>query len=156
MGGIDTDPATSEAANLYLVKAKNWFDVEKDGLAQQWIGRVWMNPPYSRGLIEAFVEKLVQEYKAGRTSQACVLVNNASDTYWFNSLLAIASAICLPSSRIHFFVPDGYGGVQKGPSKPLQGQAIFYVGTEKERFRSAFSKYGHCLERMKEGEDAEA
>ena len=27
--------------------ADRWFSLQDDGLAQQWEGRVWMNPPYS-------------------------------------------------------------------------------------------------------------
>jgi hypothetical protein len=32
-----------------------------DGLAQSWQGRIFFNPPYSRGEIDKFVEKLLKE-----------------------------------------------------------------------------------------------
>jgi hypothetical protein len=43
-------------------------------------GNVWLNPPYARGLIEAFAEKLVYEYTNGRCRQAIVLVDNRTAT----------------------------------------------------------------------------
>jgi len=41
-----------------FVPCKRYFTQEDDGLAQEWHGRVWMNPPYSapRLWIERFLE----------------------------------------------------------------------------------------------------
>ena len=58
MGGIDLDPASNEWAQGWI-KAATWYGEEQDGLAQEWAGRVWMNPPYSRGRIAKFVDKLL-------------------------------------------------------------------------------------------------
>ena len=63
MGNIDIDPASCEIANKSLVKATKYFDKHTDGLLQEWNGRIWLNPPYHRGLIEAFVDKLLEEYR---------------------------------------------------------------------------------------------
>ena len=48
MGGIDLDPATSALANQ-TVRAARIFTREDDGLAHDWQGRVWLNPPYWQG-----------------------------------------------------------------------------------------------------------
>lgn len=136
---IDTDPASSDIAQK-TVKATTYFTVDDDGLAQEWIGTVWMNPPYTAGLVDKFAEKLRQSYESGSVSAAIVLVNNATDTRWFQSLCCAASAVCFPCKRIKFLDQNG------NPGAPLQGQAIIYLGTKHGTFCKEFSAFGFCCE----------
>ena len=139
MGGIDTDPASSEIANK-TVQAATYYTEETDGLAWDWNGRVWMNPPYAQPLITEFCEKLVIDYQQGFITEACVLVNNATETRWFNLLLAEAAAVCFVKGRIKFVDMDG------NPSgAPLQGQAVLYFGANTESFNNCFSQFGKVL-----------
>ena len=136
MGGIDLDPASSEEANK-IVKAEFYCSIEDDGLVPEWFGRVWMNPPYSQPLINKFSKKLVTEFTEGRVEEACVLVNNATDTTWFQNMLAISGAVCFIKGRVKFIDEDG------NPSgAPLQGQAVLYFGANGEKFESKFSDLG--------------
>lgn len=139
MGGIDCDPATSEIANQ-TVKAKTIFTAENDGLTQTWRGRVWMNPPYAQPLINDFAEAVSAKFKSGEIDQACILVNNATETQWFQRMLSVASAVCFPKTRIKFFDPQGKKG-----GAPLQGQAIVYMGDNVELFVAAFKSEGAVL-----------
>jgi hypothetical protein len=139
MGGIDCDPATSEIANQ-TVKAETFFTAADDGLAQTWRGRVWMNPPYAQPLINNFAEAVSAKFESGEIDQACILVNNATETQWFQRMLSVASAVCFPKSRIKFIDPSG-----KPSGAPLQGQAIIYMGDNVKAFRAAFKPEGAIL-----------
>ena len=115
MGGIDLDPASSIIANE-IVMAKHFYTEEDDGLAQPWAGKIWLNPPYVQPLISQFLEKICSE--KGNIEQAIILVNNATETKWFQNIGNISSSICFPLKRIKFFDPDG------NPGAPLHWQSI--------------------------------
>lgn len=139
MGGIDVDPASSAIANS-RVQASTYFTAEDDGLKQEWHGRVWMNPPYAQPLIANFADAVAEKYAGGEIEQACVLVNNATDTAWFHAMLSEASAVCFPRGRIRFIDPQG------NPSgAPLQGQAVLYFGESAESFATEFSQFGRIV-----------
>lgn len=139
MGGIDTDPASSEVANA-TVKAATFYTSEDDGRGKTWAGNVWMNPPYAQPLIADFAEAVASKIESGEIDQACVLVNNGTETGWFQRMLQAASAVCFPRSRIRFVDPDG------NPSgAPLQGQAVLYMGANREAFAAAFAEKGAVL-----------
>ena len=139
MGHIDLDPASSFFAQV-TVKATKYYTVQDDGLLQDWRGTVWMNPPYTSGLIGKFTEKLAAHVVAGDVIEAIVLVNNATETAWFQSLVSVCSALCFPASRVRFLDPDGK------PGAPLQGQAILYAGEYPDKFQDAFKPFGFCVE----------
>ena len=139
MGAIDLDPASSEIANK-AVGAPIFYSESDCGLEKDWVGRVWMNPPYAQPLIQQFCEKLVgSEF----VTDAVVLVNNGTETKWGQVLLSACSAVCFPTGRIRFVDPEGNLG-----NAPLQGQMIVYLGEKKEEFCREFSGFGICLEGM--------
>jgi len=140
-GDIDLDPATTEAANE-VVQAAQIFTTENDGLKQAWSGRVWLNPPYAQPLIDKFISKLVAHVRARDLEAAIVLVNNATDTEWFQKMAPLADAICFKNGRIKFWGPDGTKG------SPLQGQAFLYFGTDPRLFIQHFRAFGSILVRL--------
>ncbi len=135
MGSIDTDPASNPIANA-TVKATRFFSKDEDGLQQKWDGNVWMNPPYAQPLMGQFAEAISEKFENGEIEQAIILVNNATETQWFQRMASVASAVCFPKSRVKFLDPNGK------PGAPLQGQAIIYMGDSKRAFRDEFRKYG--------------
>jgi ParB family chromosome partitioning protein len=147
MGRIDLDPASCKAANerhAETLGELKYFSKEDDGLERDWKGNIWLNPPYSRGLINRFVDKLLTEIETGNLSQAVVLVNNGTDTEWFQHLLEACKGLIFPNHRIHFFFPDG---TQKKQTR--QGQAIFYFGSKHKAFINEFAQYGVVLKRAR-------
>lgn len=139
MGGIDLDPASSAVANR-TVKAEEFWTAEDDGLVQPWTGRVWMNPPYSQPLVSQFADAISDKFDAGEIDQACVLVNNATETAWFQRMVASASAVCFPKGRVRFLNPDG-----EPVGAPLQGQAVIYFGQRTTEFAASFASFGPVL-----------
>ena len=116
--------------------ATRFFTAEEDGLKQEWAGKVWMNPPYSGDLIGAFCGKLARHVRAQTVTEAIVLVNNATETGWFSSLIEVAHAVVFPRGRVKFWGPQGQAGA------PLQGQAVIYVGPEPQAFLVEFGAFG--------------
>lgn len=139
MGSIDIDPASNEQANE-RIQANTFYTDKNNSLDKAWIGNVWMNPPYSQPLVVDFCKALIEKYESKEINQACVLVNNATETVWFQNMLKICKCVCFPKGRIKFI---DKGGNPSGT--PLQGQAILYFGQNENKFVSEFSKYGLIL-----------
>lgn len=128
MGSIDLDPASCEEANK-IVQAKQFYT---DGLNNPWYGWVWLNPPYARGLVDKFMDKTISELD--NIEQIMILVNNATETKWFQKILPYMDSICLLNKRVRFW---------PNKSSPLQGQVIMYRG--QGNFREEFTNHGHIL-----------
>lgn len=135
MGRIDLDPASSEIANK-TVKATRFYSKQDNGLDKFWAGKVWLNPPYASELIRQFIGKFSKHVISGDISEAIVLVNNATETEWFNDLVSVASAVVFPNGRVRFLDPQG------NPGAPLQGQAVVYIGGNPDKFIAEFEDFG--------------
>ena len=120
LGEIDLDPASHVLAQP-TVRAKTFFTAADNGLEQPWFGRVWLNPPYGRTLLQPFVDKLMSEYASGAVSQAILLTHSYTDLAWFHAAARTAGAICFPRGRIQFVAPSGDVCAQ------MQPQAFFYL-----------------------------
>jgi hypothetical protein len=137
MGRIDLDPASTETANS-VIKAERFYSFDDDGLSKEWHGRIWLNPPYAQPTIEQFCLKVVNEFQSGHIESACVLVNNATETKWFQIVARISNAICFPAGRVRFWSPDK-------ESAPLQGQAVLSIGNSPKLFIQAFKSFGFVV-----------
>lgn len=134
LGHIDLDPASSPGANE-TVRASRIFTAEENGLENIWFGRVWMNPPYSKGLMGPFCQRLREQVQNGNVKQAIVITNNSTETGWFTDLRLVSSALCFTHNRVQFERPDGETG-----KTPAQAQTIFYSGLNVAAFVDAFER----------------
>jgi phage N-6-adenine-methyltransferase len=62
-------------------KVGRYFTPQENGLAQEWRGVCWMNPPYGRG-IGAWVRKAYESAQDGAT--VVCLLPARTDTAWFH------------------------------------------------------------------------
>lgn len=137
LGHIDLDPASSAIANQ-TVKADKFFSVQNSGLDKDWRGNIFMNPPFTNGTIELFVDKLIGQLEIGNVKSAIVLTDAATDTCWFRKLAKKSNAFVL-TKRINFLKAG-----TKETGSPTRGQAVFYIGDDSDLFYHAFAKFGLC------------
>lgn len=135
LGHIDLDPASNEIANR-TVQAGKYFTRSDNGLEQEWLGTVWLNPPYSQPDISLFADKLVAECESGRVDGAIALTHNYTDTTWFHKIAVSATAMCFTRGRVRFVSEAGE------LASPTQGQVFFYFGPDSHIFADVFSKIG--------------
>ncbi|NKB79353.1 hypothetical protein HED49_13160 [Ochrobactrum daejeonense] len=88
-------------------------------LDKDWIGTVWMNPPYSNPEIQNFVAKAIGEVFSGRVTEAIILTNNSGDTGWHQDLQVACQAMCITRGRIRFESRTRNG------NSPAMGQSFF-------------------------------
>lgn len=138
MGAIDLDPASNEYANK-TVRAERIYTIDDDGYHREWHGRVWLNPPYgyrdgNESNQALWSAKLINEYRAGRVSEACLLVNAVPGNKWFASLWDFP--VCFPDHRIRFYNALITAG------QPTHSNAIVYLGSSVQQFVNVFSAFG--------------
>jgi phage N-6-adenine-methyltransferase len=136
LGGIDLDPASSALANE-VVGSTTYYGGAEDGLEQPWSGRVFLNPPYGNACA-SFVAKALSEYEAGRVEALILLLNAYStDVSWFQRLWD--HVLCFTDHRIDFYSPNGSGG------NTTHGSVFVYLGSESEKFATAFRQFGRIV-----------
>lgn len=107
---FDLDPA-APPGGVDWVPALRHFSRREDGLAQEWQGRVWLNPPYGRATAD-WLDKLADH------GDGLALVFSRTDVAWFQHFAAEASALCFIRGRLRFHRPDGTAG-DTAPSPSL-------------------------------------
>jgi len=133
LGKPDLDPCSDGET----IPARKHFTQADDGLSRPWKGTVYMNPPYGRG-IDEWVEKLMGEHAAGRTTAAIALIPARVDTEWFRKFRDCA--VCFISGRLRF---SGHENSAPFPS------AAVYMGPDLDKFFASFSPVGDVWIRLK-------
>jgi len=59
----------------------NEGEIEVDGLSIEWGGSNFVNPPYSRGLKEAFIKKGIEEMQKGKLSVFLIPVSTSTSLF---------------------------------------------------------------------------
>lgn len=99
LGPFDLDPCQSPTQPWLC--AAHGIVQPNDGLAAEWFGRVWCNPPYS-------VHAAAWLGKLSRHGCGTALVFARTETeMFFDHVWGKASAILFLEGRLHFHYPDG-------------------------------------------------
>lgn len=81
--------------------AKKHYTIEDDGLAKDWIGRVWCNPPYGKHT-GIWLRKLAEH------GNGIALIFARTETeMFFSEVWNKASAVLFLEGRLHFHYVDG-------------------------------------------------
>ena len=97
--GLEFDlDVSAPPGGIPWIPAKKHFTVIDDGLAQEWFGRVWMNPPYSD------VTPWAKKFIAHNNGIALVQISKAR---WFNILWEQTDAMLVLPSNLRFTTAQG-------------------------------------------------
>ena len=129
LGAIDLDPCSNSREAPNVPAARHLVAID-NGLACEWKGRVYMNPPYGDE-ISQWTEKLRAEHENRNVSEAVALVPSRTDTRWFRDLREYPR--CFIAGRLKF---------SESPNSAPFPSAVFYMGLRAERFAAAFASIG--------------
>ncbi|PZU92562.1 MAG: hypothetical protein DCE90_17935 [Pseudanabaena sp.] len=138
LNGFELDPFSNAIANE-TIKAKQFFSIDHNGFNQDWSAfkTKWVNPPYSKPLIEMAIAKTLDYAHIGET---LLLVNTSSSTRWFHSCMAVCAAYLHPYKRINF----------DSPYRTTKGnrydQTLFYFGTRPYEFAADLIALGRAVQ----------
>lgn len=97
LGEFDLDPCAVAGWNT----AKRHIILPEDGLAAEWAGRVWMNPPFGRACNE-WMRKMAKH------GNGIVLIPARTETrIFYETVWGVADAVLFLKGRPHFHFPDG-------------------------------------------------
>ena len=90
-----------------------------------------------------FAKRLVEQYRAGVTTAAVLLVGSATiNAGWFLPFWNLG-AVSVPDHRIAFMSPDG-----EERDGNIAGNVFAYLGPEEDRFVDVFSQFGPVVKRI--------
>ncbi len=130
--GPDLDPCSNSRS---IVPAKMRWDIGDDGLAREWFGNVYVNPPFSRGGAEAFFSRC--RVPPCYAVVGCCICDPSVG--WFKHVWR-ADAVCFPDHRVGFVPPPGV--TDPGFNRPV---ALPYWGPHDDDFAAAFRELGRVV-----------
>lgn len=117
-GAFDLDPCTQSFRPFDTAKKHICEDLGECGLKTDWHGRVWLNPPYGKGIADWLL-------KLARHGNGIALVFARTDTAWCQKAIAHADGVNFLKGRISFISSAG-----KESSNAATGSMLLAFGRE--------------------------
>ncbi len=143
MGRIGFDPCSESIFNK-VVKADRYLSLlerGENGLLLPWEDLAHVNPPGQ--LIPEFWDKLIDEVKAGRVTQAIWVgfAMNQLNLLADRELHPMDFQICIVRKRIPF---DPHDRDENTVDRPSQNNYVVGIGTDWDKFLHEFGSIGRC------------
>lgn len=122
LGPFDCDPCAPPQEARPFDIAPLCYTKEDNGLAHDWHGTVWMNPPYSREPLRRFCEKM-----AAHGNGIALLVNRQDNLLWQEVIFPTAASMIFMRHRVKFIHPEGR------KSSPFTGSCLVAWGADCDR-----------------------
>jgi len=97
-------------------------DIDFNALSNKWVGNVWCNPPYSRGLQKQFIKKAHDEFMRGNTDLVVMLLPARTDTIAFHEYIYGKAEIRFIKGRLKFEI----NGVPSKNAAPFPSMIVIY------------------------------
>lgn len=112
LGSFDLDPCAAPSPRPWPTADRHIEWPQDDGLAADWTGRIWCNPPYGRN-IGAWLERMAKH----GNGIALTFARTETDA-WVAGVWSHAVGVLFIAGRLHFHLPDGTraAGNAGGPS----------------------------------------
>lgn len=104
---------------------------KNDGLLREWGGVCYVNPPYSKGLKEAFVIKAIEESKKGKLCVMLLPVSTSTKLFHDIILPNISEPIRFLKGRVKFVGINTKGELVNNKA-PMHDSMIVIFGTRKK------------------------
>jgi hypothetical protein len=127
LGDFDLDPCAGE---FTAIGETNWWDGRgEDGLAKEWFGRVYCNPPFSQK--QKWIEKMINH------GNGVLILPERGSAPWFGPLAKAAGCYFVMGKKINFV---------GGPSSNNIGSVLFPFGQTSINEIAASGLPGHFVE----------
>jgi phage N-6-adenine-methyltransferase len=137
-GKFDLDAATHPDTEPFPI-AKKRLTKADNGLTTNWVGDVWLNPPYDN--LEDWLKKAANEAKSDRVDRVISLVPANTSTQWFQRHATEADFLCCVEGRLNFL---GDGTDNSAPFASL----LLLFGEPNEDILRTFDELGAVYTRQ--------
>ncbi len=100
LGPFDLDPCAPMPRPWRTARAHYYRPI--DGLTAPWRGRIWLNPPYSAGIIGRWLARM-----AAHNHGTALIFARTETQPFFRHVWEACTALLFLEGRLHFHYPDG-------------------------------------------------
>lgn len=143
LGEFDLDPCAAIGQPWRTARVQ--YTIEDNGLAREWFGRVWLNPPYGQETGD-WLSRLAQH---GRGT-ALIFARTETDMF-FRYVWERATALHFFRGRLHFHFPNG----QRAPTNAGGPSVLAAYGAADAAILQRSGLPGRFISLCSEGSDLE-